>query len=40
MLTECRARLVRENLWVSIASQRIAKSEASLVDQAREVAGL
>jgi hypothetical protein len=30
MLTECRARLVRENLWVSIAGQRIAKSEALL----------
>lgn len=40
MITECRARLVRENLWVTAASQRLAKSEALLLAEAREVAGV
>jgi argininosuccinate lyase len=40
MITECRARLVRESLWVSTAGQRLAKSEALLTAEARDAAGL
>jgi argininosuccinate lyase len=39
MITECRARLVRENLWVSTGGQRLAKSEAFLLSEARAAAG-
>jgi argininosuccinate lyase len=40
MITECRARLVRENLWVSTTGQRLSKSEALLTAEARDAAGL
>jgi argininosuccinate lyase len=40
MITECRARLVRENLWMTTAGQRLAKSEMLLLAEAREAAGL
>jgi argininosuccinate lyase len=40
MITECRARLVRENLWVATAGERLAKSEMLLLTEAREAAGL
>lgn len=40
MITECRARLVRENLWVTIAGQRLIKSEALLLAEACEAAGV
>lgn len=39
MITECRARLVRENLWVTTARQRLAKSEVLLLAEAQEAAG-
>ena len=38
MITECRARLVRENLWVNQASHRLAKSETLLLAEAQEAA--
>jgi argininosuccinate lyase len=40
MITECRARLIRESLWVSTVSQRLAKSEGLLTAEARDAAGI
>lgn len=40
MITECRARLVRENLWITTAGQRLIKSEALLLAEACEAAGV
>jgi argininosuccinate lyase len=39
MITQCRARLVRESLWVSTAGQRLANSESLLLSEARAAAG-
>jgi len=38
MVTECRARLVRENLWVSTARQRLEMCETQLISQAQRIA--
>jgi argininosuccinate lyase len=38
MITECRARLVRESHWVSTAGQRLVKSEVLLLAEASEAA--
>jgi argininosuccinate lyase len=39
MITECRARLVREGLWVSTAGQRLVKSEVLLLAEASDAVG-
>jgi argininosuccinate lyase len=40
MITECRARVVRENFWITVAGQRLRKSEGLFVAESRETAGI